>query len=98
VYVPSGIAAIARRIDASERARGRARRFQREVEAGMVGINVPIPVPIASYSFGGRGESLFGDTHVYGPEGFRFYTRGKVITARWPTQDAIGVDLAFPNG
>jgi malonate-semialdehyde dehydrogenase (acetylating)/methylmalonate-semialdehyde dehydrogenase len=60
-----------------------ARRFQSEVDAGMVGINVPIPVPVSSHSFGGWGQSLFGDLHVYGEEGVRFYTRGKVITARW---------------
>jgi len=81
------------------RSGGAARRFQREVEAGMVGINVPIPVPVGWYSFGGWGDSLFGDTHVYGPEGFRFYTRGKVITSRWPTgEPAAGVSLTFPNG
>src|SRR3954471_1904239 len=64
-----------------------ARRFQREVEVGMIGINVPIPVPMAFYSFGGWKESLFGDHHIHGPEGVRFYTRGKAITSRWP-QDA----------
>jgi malonate-semialdehyde dehydrogenase (acetylating)/methylmalonate-semialdehyde dehydrogenase len=77
---------------------GAARRFQRDVEAGMVGINVPIPVPIGSYSFGGWGDSLFGDTHLYGPEGFHFYTRGKVITSRWPSEEPVGVSLTFPNG
>jgi malonate-semialdehyde dehydrogenase (acetylating) / methylmalonate-semialdehyde dehydrogenase len=61
-----------------------ARRFQREVEVGMIGINVPIPVPMAFYSFGGWKDSLFGDHHVHGPEGVRFYTRGKAITSRWP--------------
>ena len=67
-----------------------ARRFAREVEAGMVGINVPIPVPVGFYSFGGWGDSLFGDTHVYGPESFQFYTRGKVVTSRWPEQSGRG--------
>jgi malonate-semialdehyde dehydrogenase (acetylating)/methylmalonate-semialdehyde dehydrogenase len=61
-----------------------ARRFQREVEVGMIGINVPIPVPMAFYSFGGWKDSLFGDHHIHGPEGVRFYTRGKAITSRWP--------------
>jgi malonate-semialdehyde dehydrogenase (acetylating)/methylmalonate-semialdehyde dehydrogenase len=61
-----------------------ARRFQRQVEVGMIGINVPIPVPMAFYSFGGWKDSLFGDHHVHGPEGVRFYTRGKAITSRWP--------------
>jgi malonate-semialdehyde dehydrogenase (acetylating)/methylmalonate-semialdehyde dehydrogenase len=76
-----------------------AARFQHEVKAGMVGINVAIPVPVGFYSFGGFGESLFGDTHVYGPEGFRFYTRGKVSTSRWPSREQTGgVKLAFPNG
>ena len=63
---------------------GVARQFQFEVKAGMVGINVPIPVPVAYYSFGGWKASLFGDTHIYGPEGINFYTRGKVVTSRWP--------------
>ena len=61
-----------------------ARRFQRHVQVGMIGINVPIPVPMAFYSFGGWKDSLFGDTHVHGPEGIRFYTRAKAITSRWP--------------
>ena len=60
---------------------GAARQFQFDVEVGMVGINVPIPVPVAYYSFGGWKDSLFGDTHMYGPEGINFYTRGKVVTA-----------------
>jgi malonate-semialdehyde dehydrogenase (acetylating)/methylmalonate-semialdehyde dehydrogenase len=64
-----------------------ARTFQRDVQVGMIGINVPIPVPMAFYSFGGWKDSLFGDHHIHGPEGVRFYTRGKAITARWP-QDA----------
>ena len=63
---------------------GVARQFQYDVEVGMVGINVPIPVPVAYYSFGGWKDSLFGDTHMYGPEGINFYTRGKVVTQRWP--------------
>ena len=66
---------------------GAARRFQREVEVGMVGINVPIPVPMAYYSFGGWKESLFGDAHIHGTEGVRFYTRGKSVTTRWPEPD-----------
>jgi malonate-semialdehyde dehydrogenase (acetylating) / methylmalonate-semialdehyde dehydrogenase len=68
-----------------------ARRFQREVEAGMIGINVPIPVPMAFYSFGGWKDSLFGDHHIHGPEGIRFYTRGKTITSRWPPTGASGL-------
>jgi malonate-semialdehyde dehydrogenase (acetylating) / methylmalonate-semialdehyde dehydrogenase len=63
-----------------------ARRFQREVEVGMIGINVPIPVPLAFYSFGGWKDSLFGDHHIHGPEGVRFYTRGKAVTSRWPEE------------
>jgi malonate-semialdehyde dehydrogenase (acetylating)/methylmalonate-semialdehyde dehydrogenase len=80
------------------RSGGAARRFVHEVEAGMVGVNVPIPVPVGFYSFGGWGDSLFGDTHVYGPESFHFYTRSKVITSRWPEAEPTGVDLTFPNG
>jgi malonate-semialdehyde dehydrogenase (acetylating)/methylmalonate-semialdehyde dehydrogenase len=78
------------------RSGGAARRFVHEVQAGMVGINVPIPVPVGFYSFGGWGDSLFGDTHVYGPESFHFYTRSKVVTARW-ADDGEGVRLAFPS-
>ena len=63
---------------------GAARQFQFDVQVGMVGINVPIPVPVAYYSFGGWKASLFGDPHMYGPEGVNFYTRGKVVTCRWP--------------
>jgi malonate-semialdehyde dehydrogenase (acetylating)/methylmalonate-semialdehyde dehydrogenase len=72
--------------------------FQQNVHAGMVGINVPIPVPVAFHSFGGWKSSLFGDTHVYGPEGIRFYTRNQVVTTRWPDPrvDTPGVDLNFP--
>ncbi len=76
---------------------GAARRFQFEVEAGMVGINVPIPVPVAYYSFGGWKASLFGGTHIYGPEGINFYTRGKVVTSRWPDPATSKVDLGFPQ-
>ena len=76
---------------------GAARRFQFDVEVGMVGINVPIPVPVAYYSFGGWKASLFGDTHMYGPEGVSFYTRGKVVTSRWPDPATSQVDLGFPG-
>jgi malonate-semialdehyde dehydrogenase (acetylating)/methylmalonate-semialdehyde dehydrogenase len=76
---------------------GAARRFQFEAEAGMVGVNVPIPVPVAYYSFGGWKASLFGDTHIYGPEGINFYTRGKVVTSRWPDPATSKVDLGFPQ-
>lgn len=76
---------------------GAARRFQLEVEVGMVGINVPIPVPVAYYSFGGWKASLFGDSHMYGPEGITFYTRGKVVTSRWPDPATSSVDLGFPR-
>jgi len=74
---------------------GAARRFQNEVQVGMVGINVPIPVPVASYSFGGWKSSLFGDSHIYGQEGIHFYTRGKVVTSRWPDPQHRGVNLGF---
>jgi malonate-semialdehyde dehydrogenase (acetylating)/methylmalonate-semialdehyde dehydrogenase len=76
---------------------GAARQFQFDVEVGMVGINVPIPVPVAYYSFGGWKDSLFGDTHMYGPEGINFYTRGKVVTSRWPDPATSTVDLGFPR-
>jgi malonate-semialdehyde dehydrogenase (acetylating) / methylmalonate-semialdehyde dehydrogenase len=76
---------------------GAARQFQFEVEAGMVGINVPIPVPVSYYSFGGWKASLFGDLHMYGPEGIQFYTRSKVITSRWPDPGTSKVDLGFPQ-
>ncbi len=76
---------------------GAARQFQFDVEVGMVGINVPIPVPVAYYSFGGWKDSLFGDTHMYGPEGIDFYTRGKVVTSRWPDPATSSVDLGFPR-
>ncbi|MFD9964129.1 CoA-acylating methylmalonate-semialdehyde dehydrogenase [Amycolatopsis sp. NPDC058986] len=74
-----------------------ARRFQNEVEVGMVGVNVPIPVPVAYYSFGGWKDSLFGDSHAYGPEGFHFFTRTKVVTSRWPDRSHAGVNLGFPK-
>ncbi len=76
---------------------GAARKFQSEVEVGMVGINVPIPVPMAYYSFGGWKASLFGDLHIYGEDGVRFYSRNKVITSRWPDPRHRGVDLGFPQ-
>jgi malonate-semialdehyde dehydrogenase (acetylating)/methylmalonate-semialdehyde dehydrogenase len=76
---------------------GAARRFQHEIQVGMVGINVPIPVPMAYFSFGGWKSSLFGDAHVYGREGIQFYTRGKVVTSRWPDPRHRGVNLGFPQ-
>jgi len=76
---------------------GVARQFQFDVNAGMVGVNVPIPVPVAYYSFGGWKNSLFGDLHIYGPEGIQFYTRGKVVTSRWPDPATSKVDLGFPQ-
>jgi malonate-semialdehyde dehydrogenase (acetylating)/methylmalonate-semialdehyde dehydrogenase len=76
---------------------GAARRFQYEAVCGMVGVNVPIPVPVAYYSFGGWKASLFGDLHMYGPEGLQFYTRTKVVTSRWPDPATSEVDLGFPK-
>ena len=76
---------------------GAARQFQRDADAGMVGINVPIPVPVGYHSFGGWNDSAFGDTTMYGPEGLRFYTRPKVITSRWPDPSTSSVDLGFPR-
>ena len=76
---------------------GAARRFQNEVEAGMVGINVPIPVPMAYYSFGGWKNSLFGDSHAHGTEGVHFFTRGKVVTSRWLDPSHGGINLGFPQ-
>ncbi|HZT45986.1 MAG TPA: CoA-acylating methylmalonate-semialdehyde dehydrogenase [Gaiellaceae bacterium] len=76
---------------------GAARRFQHEVEVGMVGINVPIPVPVAYYSFGGWKASLFGDTHAYGQDGVHFFTRGKVVTQRWLDPSHGGLNLGFPT-
>ena len=75
-----------------------ARDFVQRVQVGMVGINVPIPVPAAFHSFGGWKASLFGDHHVYGPEGVRFYTRLKAVTARWPTSIRSGADFVIPSG
>ena len=74
-----------------------ARKFQRQVQVGMIGINVPIPVPMAFYSFGGWKDSLFGDTHVHGPEGVRFYTRAKAITSRWPGPEHDRTHMHFPT-
>ncbi len=76
---------------------GAARQFQFDVNAGMVGVNVPIPVPVAYYSFGGWKASLFGDTHMYGPDGIHFFTRSKVVTSRWPDPGTSSVDLGFPT-
>ncbi|GAA3803626.1 CoA-acylating methylmalonate-semialdehyde dehydrogenase [Sphaerisporangium flaviroseum] len=76
---------------------GAARRFQNEVEVGMVGINVPIPVPMAYYSFGGWKQSLFGDSHAHGAEGVHFFTRGKVVTSRWLDPSHGGINLGFPT-
>ena len=76
---------------------GAARRYQNEVEVGMVGINVPVPVPVGYYSFGGWKNSLFGDTHAHGTEGFNFYTRNKVITTRWLDPSHGGLNLGFPQ-
>ncbi len=76
---------------------GAARRFQNEVEVGMVGINVPIPVPMAYYSFGGWKNSLFGDSHAHGMEGVNFFTRGKVVTSRWLDPSHGGIELGFPQ-
>jgi malonate-semialdehyde dehydrogenase (acetylating) / methylmalonate-semialdehyde dehydrogenase len=76
---------------------GAARRFQNEVEVGMIGINVPVPVPVAYYSFGGWKNSLFGDTHAHGSEGIHFFTRGKVVTSRWLDPSHGGINLGFPQ-
>jgi malonate-semialdehyde dehydrogenase (acetylating)/methylmalonate-semialdehyde dehydrogenase len=76
---------------------GAARQFQFDVNVGMVGINVPIPVPVSYYSFGGWKSSLFGDLHMYGPEGIQFYTRAKIVTSRWPDPGTSKVDLGFPR-
>ena len=76
---------------------GAARRFQNEVEVGMIGINVPVPVPMAYYSFGGWKNSLFGDTHAHGTEGVHFFTRGKVVTSRWLDPSHGGINLGFPQ-
>jgi len=75
-----------------------ARRFQRGVHVGMIGINVPVPVPMAYYSFGGWKDSLFGDKHMHGPEGVSFYTRAKVVTSRWPeVAQASEASFHFPT-
>jgi malonate-semialdehyde dehydrogenase (acetylating)/methylmalonate-semialdehyde dehydrogenase len=76
---------------------GAARQFEYEVQVGMVGVNVPIPVPVSYYSFGGWKASLFGDQHMYGPEGVNFYTRTKVVTKRWPDPRTSRIDLGFPQ-
>ncbi len=76
---------------------GAARLFEQQATAGMIGVNVPIPVPMAYHSFGGWKASLFGDLHVHGPDGVRFYTRGKVVTRRWPDPSQRGVNLGFPT-
>ena len=76
---------------------GAARRFQNEVQVGMIGVNVPIPVPMAYYSFGGWKNSLFGDTHAHGTEGVHFFTRGKVVTSRWLDPSHGGLNLGFPQ-
>lgn len=73
------------------------RSFEYDIEVGMVGVNIPIPVPVGSFSFGGWKDSLFGDTHMYGPEGFNFYTRRKVVSSRWPEASESQVDLGFPS-
>ena len=75
-----------------------ARKFQRSVDVGMIGINVPLPVPVAYYSFGGWKSALVGDKHIYGPEGVFFYPRGKVITSRWPeASHASGASYNFAS-
>ncbi len=76
---------------------GAARKFQNEIQVGMVGINVPIPVPLAFFSFGGWKDSIFGQSAIYGPEGVRFYTRPKTVITRWPDPIHRGVDLGFPQ-
>ncbi|WP_336644381.1 CoA-acylating methylmalonate-semialdehyde dehydrogenase [Microbacterium sp. USHLN186] len=76
---------------------GTARQFEFDIEVGMVGVNVPIPVPVGAFSFGGWKDSLFGDSHIYGPESINFYTRSKVVTTRWPDHTPAQVDLGFPS-
>ena len=76
---------------------GAARQFQRQIQVGMIGVNVPIPVPLGFYSFGGWKNSLFGSHSIYGPDGVQFYTRPKVVTTRWPSPEHRGVDLGFPR-
>ena len=79
------------------RSGGAARHFENEIQVGMVGINVPIPVPMAFYSFGGWKNSLFGDLHIYGMEGVKFYTRTKTITSRWPDTGTPGTGMNMPT-
>ena len=75
-----------------------ASRYSHEVEAGMVGVNVPIPVPVGYFSFGGWKDSLFGDHHAHGPEAVRFYTHAKVVTTRWPHQETpVNSSMNFPH-
>lgn len=76
---------------------GAARRFENEIQVGMIGINVPVPVPMAYYSFGGWKASLFGDLHAHGADGVRFFTRGKVVTTRWSDPSHAGINLGFPQ-
>jgi malonate-semialdehyde dehydrogenase (acetylating) / methylmalonate-semialdehyde dehydrogenase len=76
---------------------GAARKFQNEIQVGMVGVNVPIPVPLSFHSFGGWKDSIFGSHAIYGPEGVHFYTRQKVVITRWPDPIHRGVDLGFPQ-
>ncbi|WP_125611746.1 CoA-acylating methylmalonate-semialdehyde dehydrogenase [Specibacter cremeus] len=76
---------------------GAARTFEFDVEAGMVGVNVPVPVPVGAFSFGGWKDSLFGDAHIYGPESVHFYTRSKVVTTRWADPSTSRIDLGFPS-
>ncbi len=76
---------------------GTARQYEFDIQVGMVGVNVPIPVPIGAYSFGGWKDSLFGDSHIYGPESVHFYTRSKVVTTRWPGHTPSQIDLGFPS-
>jgi malonate-semialdehyde dehydrogenase (acetylating)/methylmalonate-semialdehyde dehydrogenase len=104
VRVPDRASAV-RLINAHEFANGTAiftrsgeaaRDFAREIEVGMVGVNVPIPVPMAFHSFGGWRHSLFGDHSIHGTEGVRFYTRLKTVTQRWPGTKAVAADFALP--
>ena len=94
--VPAG-AEVRFRLAAESPSGGAARRFENEIQVGMVGINVPIPVPVAFYSFGGWKSSLFGDLHVHGVEGVKFYTRTKAVTTRWPHQDTPAPGLNMPT-
>jgi malonate-semialdehyde dehydrogenase (acetylating)/methylmalonate-semialdehyde dehydrogenase len=73
-----------------------ARQFTHRIQVGMVGVNIPIPVPMAFHSFGGWKRSLFGDQHVHGPEGVRFYTKQKAVTQRWPEEGTAGPEFAMP--